>query len=107
MLLKYPDAEPRLLRQAFARCKSYQFLGSAHLHRFGLLLPGVSRPMQAWFQPRFGHGSGRMIHAIHQGRKFMSSSQISHPLLAGIHRIRSSWGWFLALGIVLIILGVV
>jgi uncharacterized membrane protein HdeD (DUF308 family) len=37
----------------------------------------------------------------------MSSSQLTHPLLAGIHRIRSSWGWFLALGIVLIVLGAV
>jgi len=37
----------------------------------------------------------------------MSANPLTHPLLAGIHRIRSSWGWFLALGIVLIVLGTV
>jgi len=37
----------------------------------------------------------------------MSANPITHPLLAGIHRIRRSWGWFLALGIVLIVLGTV
>ena len=37
----------------------------------------------------------------------MSSNQVTHPLLAGIHRIRSSWGWFLASGIILVALGVV
>jgi len=37
----------------------------------------------------------------------MSSTPVTHPLLAGINRIRSSWGWFLALGIVLIAVGMV
>jgi uncharacterized membrane protein HdeD (DUF308 family) len=35
----------------------------------------------------------------------MSSRPLASPLLAGIHKIRSSWGWFLALGIALILLG--
>src|SRR5262245_23198102 len=38
---------------------------------------------------------------------FMSSNPITHPLIAGIHRIRASWGWFLAVGILLIVLGTV
>jgi uncharacterized membrane protein HdeD (DUF308 family) len=31
---------------------------------------------------------------------------IDNPLIAGLEEVRSSWGWFLALGILLIILGV-
>jgi len=38
----------------------------------------------------------------------MSTSEFSqNPLLAGLEEIRSSWGWFLALGILLMILGAV
>ena len=34
------------------------------------------------------------------------STNIYNPLIAGMEEIRSSWGWFLALGIVLTLLGV-
>ena len=38
----------------------------------------------------------------------MSAKQFgSNPLAAGIEEIRSSWGWFLALGILFILLGAV
>ena len=31
---------------------------------------------------------------------------VTHPLLAGLEEVRRNWGWFLALGIALIVLGV-
>jgi uncharacterized membrane protein HdeD (DUF308 family) len=38
----------------------------------------------------------------------MSNNELSqHPLIAGMEEIRNSWGWFLALGILLMILGAV
>jgi len=37
----------------------------------------------------------------------MSATRISGSLLAGLHETRASWGWFLALGLLLIGLGVV
>jgi uncharacterized membrane protein HdeD (DUF308 family) len=37
----------------------------------------------------------------------MSPNRIAESLVAGVHEMRSSWGWFLALGILLILLGVV
>ena len=35
----------------------------------------------------------------------MARNQLSDSLLAGIQELRSSWGWFLAFGILLIVLG--
>jgi len=35
----------------------------------------------------------------------MSTNTYNNPLIAGMEEIRSSWGWFLALGIVLAVLG--
>jgi len=37
----------------------------------------------------------------------MSGTRTSGSLLAGLHETRTSWGWFLALGLLLILLGVV
>ena len=37
----------------------------------------------------------------------MSAKQFGNPLAAGIEEIRSSWGWFLTLGILFILLGAV
>jgi uncharacterized membrane protein HdeD (DUF308 family) len=38
----------------------------------------------------------------------MSQNEFAHnPLIAGMEEIRSSWGWFLALGILLMIIGAV
>jgi uncharacterized membrane protein HdeD (DUF308 family) len=38
----------------------------------------------------------------------MSTNHLTdHPLLAGIYEIRSSWGWFMFLGILLILLGAI
>lgn len=37
----------------------------------------------------------------------MSAKQFGNPLAAGIEEIRSSWGWFLTLGILFVLLGAV
>lgn len=36
----------------------------------------------------------------------MSVNRLPDPVLAGLHEIRSSWGWFMFLGILLLLLGV-
>jgi len=46
--------------------------------------------------------------SIHRkGENKMSAKQFGNPLAAGIEEIRSSWGWFLTLGILFILLGAV
>jgi uncharacterized membrane protein HdeD (DUF308 family) len=42
-----------------------------------------------------------------KGENKMSAKQFGNPLAAGIEVIRSSWGWFLTLGILFILLGAV
>lgn len=37
----------------------------------------------------------------------MSSNRISDSLTAGVHEMRSSWGWFMALGLLLVLIGVI
>lgn len=37
----------------------------------------------------------------------MATSQFADSLIGGVHRIRSSWGWFLFLGILLMVFGVI
>ena len=37
----------------------------------------------------------------------MSAKQFGNPLAAGIEEIRSSWGWYLTLGILFMLLGAV
>ena len=51
--------------------------------------------------------SRTMGHKIILGNGELTCDLENNPLAAGLEEVRSSWGWFLALGILLVVLGAV
>src|SRR5208283_2597889 len=62
-------------------------------------------------QPRihvFSRNDGTQKSIYRKGENKMSAKQFgSNPLAAGIEEVRGSWGWFLTIGILFILLGAV